>query len=93
MNGQSLLDVAGPIIEMTRPMGETVDGVELVLLPGEGAAAFYGVTDPDDQAGGPMPGSPPTRGRASTRSSTSARGRALGHPAVPHRLPVDDPDP
>ena len=50
VNGQSLLDVAGPIIEMTRPMGQTVDGVELVLLPGEGAASFYGITDPDDQA-------------------------------------------
>ena len=48
VNGQSLVDVAGPIIETTRPLGETVDGVELVLLPAPGAAAFYGVTDPDD---------------------------------------------
>ena len=47
-NGQSLVDVAGPIIESTRPMGAVVDGVELVLLPAPGAAAFYGVTDPDD---------------------------------------------
>ncbi|HTR69035.1 MAG TPA: alpha/beta hydrolase [Mycobacteriales bacterium] len=50
VNGQSLVDVAGPIIEMTRPTGAVVDGVELVLLPGPGAAAFYGVTDPDDLA-------------------------------------------
>ena len=49
-NGQSLVDVAGPIIEVTRPAGQVVDGVELVLLPGEGAAAFYGVTDPGEQA-------------------------------------------
>ena len=49
-NGQSLVDVAGPIIEVTRPAGQVVDGVELVLLPGAGAAAFYGVTDLDDQA-------------------------------------------
>lgn len=49
-NGQSLVDVAGPVIEVTRPMGAVVDGVELVLLPGEGAGAFYGVTDPDDLA-------------------------------------------
>ncbi len=48
-DGQSLVDVAGPIIEMTRPAGQVIDGVELVLLPGSGAAAFYGVTDPDDQ--------------------------------------------
>ena len=50
VNGQSLVDVAGPVIESVRPMGEVVDGVELVLLPAPGAAAFYGVTDPDDLA-------------------------------------------
>ncbi len=49
-NGQSLVDVAGPVIEVTRPMGETVDGVELVLLPAAGAAAFYGIDDPEDRA-------------------------------------------
>jgi pimeloyl-ACP methyl ester carboxylesterase len=48
VNGQSLVDVAGPIIEATRPLGQVVDGVELVLLPAPGGAAFYGVTDPDD---------------------------------------------
>jgi pimeloyl-ACP methyl ester carboxylesterase len=47
VNGQSLVDVAGPVIESVRPMGEVVDGVELVLLPAPGAGAFYGVTDPD----------------------------------------------
>jgi pimeloyl-ACP methyl ester carboxylesterase len=50
VNGQSLVDVAGPIIEAVRPYGQTVDGVELVLLPGPGAGALYGVTDPDDLA-------------------------------------------
>ncbi len=50
VQGQSLVDVAGPIIEATRPFGEVVDGVELVLLPAPGAAAFYGVVDPDDIA-------------------------------------------
>jgi hypothetical protein len=49
-NGQSLVHVAGPVIEVTRPMGTVVDGVELVLLPAPGAAAFYGIEDPDDQA-------------------------------------------
>jgi pimeloyl-ACP methyl ester carboxylesterase len=49
-NGQSLVDVAGPVIEMTRPAGETVDGVELVLLPSPEAGAFYGVSDPVDLA-------------------------------------------
>ncbi len=50
VNGQSLVDVAGPIIEATRPLGQVVDGVELVLLPGPGAGAFYGVTNPEDIA-------------------------------------------
>lgn len=50
VNGQSLVDVAGPIIEVTRPMGAVVDGVELVLLPAPEAGMFYGVTDPDDLA-------------------------------------------
>jgi pimeloyl-ACP methyl ester carboxylesterase len=49
-NGQSLIDVAGPMINMTRPLGAIVDGVELVLLPAPGAGAFYGVTDADDIA-------------------------------------------
>jgi pimeloyl-ACP methyl ester carboxylesterase len=48
VNGQSLVDVAGPIIEATRPLGEVVDGVELVLIPTPDAGAFYGVTDADD---------------------------------------------
>jgi len=50
VNGQSLVDVAGPIINATRPSGATVDGVELVLLPFPEAGAFYGVTDADDIA-------------------------------------------
>ena len=50
LNGQSLVDVAGPIIEATRPLGKVVDGVELVLLPSPGAGRLYGVTDPGDVA-------------------------------------------
>jgi pimeloyl-ACP methyl ester carboxylesterase len=50
VNNQSLVDVSGPIIESVRPFGEVVNGAELVLLPGPGAGAFYGVTDPDDIA-------------------------------------------
>ncbi len=49
-NGQSLVDVSGPVIEAVRPYGEVVDGIELVLLPGPDAALLYGVTDPADLA-------------------------------------------
>ena len=50
VNGQSLVDVSGPIIEAVRPMGTVVDGIELVLLPGPDAGLLYGVTDPADLA-------------------------------------------
>jgi pimeloyl-ACP methyl ester carboxylesterase len=50
VNGQSLVDVAGPVIGAVRPMGTMVDGVELVLLPGPDAGLLYGVTDPGDLA-------------------------------------------
>lgn len=49
-NSMSLVDVAGPTLELARPFGETRDGMELVLLPAAGAGAFYGVEDPDDLA-------------------------------------------
>jgi pimeloyl-ACP methyl ester carboxylesterase len=49
-NGQSLIDVTGGGINFIRQAAQTVDGVELVLMPGPGAAAFYGVDDPEDQA-------------------------------------------
>ena len=50
VNGQSLKDVAGPVIEAARPAGAVIDGMELVLLPAPEAGLFYGVTDPDDVA-------------------------------------------
>jgi pimeloyl-ACP methyl ester carboxylesterase len=50
VNGQSLVDVAGPVIEAVRPDGQVVDGVELVLLPSPDAGRLYGVTDPGDLA-------------------------------------------
>jgi pimeloyl-ACP methyl ester carboxylesterase len=49
-NGQSLVDVAGPVINAVRPMGRVVDGIELVLLPAPDAGLLYGVTDPGDLA-------------------------------------------
>jgi pimeloyl-ACP methyl ester carboxylesterase len=48
--GQSLVDVAGPVINAVRPMGQVVNGIEMVLLPAPDAGLLYGVTDPDDLA-------------------------------------------
>src|SRR5918996_4023353 len=48
VNGQSLVDVAGPIIEAVRPAGRVVDGVELVLFPSAEDGRLYGVNDHDD---------------------------------------------
>jgi pimeloyl-ACP methyl ester carboxylesterase len=49
-NGESLVDVAGPMMALARTAGRTVDGVELVLFPSPEAGLFYGVTDPADLA-------------------------------------------
>jgi pimeloyl-ACP methyl ester carboxylesterase len=50
LNGQSLVDVAGPMMNAARQLGEVIDGVELVLLPTPELGRFYGVTDDDDVA-------------------------------------------
>ena len=49
-NGESLVDVAGPMMEMARLAGRITDGVELVLLPSPEAGMFYGITDPAELA-------------------------------------------
>jgi pimeloyl-ACP methyl ester carboxylesterase len=49
-NGQSLVDVAGPIILAARELGAVRDGIELVLLPDAVSGRFYGVEDADDLA-------------------------------------------
>jgi pimeloyl-ACP methyl ester carboxylesterase len=50
VNGQSLVDITGSLIEGLRPAGKVVNGVELVLFPGTEPLPHYGVTDPDDIA-------------------------------------------
>lgn len=49
-NGQSLVDVAGPIILASRNTGQVVNGMELVLFPGQDPLGFYGVTDSEQIA-------------------------------------------
>lgn len=49
-NGQSLVDVAGPVILAARTSGRTMNGTELVLYPGEDPMSFYGVSDPEQIA-------------------------------------------
>jgi pimeloyl-ACP methyl ester carboxylesterase len=49
-NGQSLVDVSGPMMSAARALGRVVDGVELVLFPDTEIVKLYGVTDPDDVA-------------------------------------------
>ncbi|MCX5044199.1 alpha/beta hydrolase [Aldersonia sp. NBC_00410] len=48
LNGQSLVDVAGPVMLAARTMSRVEDGVELVLHPSPEAGLFYGVSDPAD---------------------------------------------
>ena len=89
-NGQSLVDVAGPMIEATRPLGKVVDGVELVLFPGTDPLGYYGVTDPEDLALDAGPAHTASRGsRFEQPLRSDERSGAVGHPPVPHRLHVD----
>jgi len=50
VNGESLVDVVGPLMEAARSSARVVDEVELVLFPGTEPLPHYGVTDPDDIA-------------------------------------------
>jgi pimeloyl-ACP methyl ester carboxylesterase len=50
VNGQSLVDIAGPMMNAARARARVVDGVELVLFPGTEPLPHYGVTDPADIA-------------------------------------------
>jgi pimeloyl-ACP methyl ester carboxylesterase len=50
MNGESLAELAAPLMAAARARGRVVDGVELVLFPGTEPLPHYGVTDPDDIA-------------------------------------------
>jgi len=45
-NGESLVDVAGPLMLAARADGQIVNGIELVLFPGRDPMSYYGVTDP-----------------------------------------------
>jgi pimeloyl-ACP methyl ester carboxylesterase len=48
-NGQSLVDIAGAMMNPARELGRVVDGVELILWPDlPESGRFYGVADPDD---------------------------------------------
>ena len=49
-NGQSLADLAGEIITMTRNDGRIVDGIEMVLYPGTDPMNYFGVTDKEQLA-------------------------------------------
>jgi pimeloyl-ACP methyl ester carboxylesterase len=45
-NGQSLVDHAGPMMLAARTRSRMVNGMELVLFPGEDPMSFFGVQDP-----------------------------------------------
>jgi pimeloyl-ACP methyl ester carboxylesterase len=51
-NGQSLVDVAGPMMNAARTFGRVENGIELVLFPDAdlNSVSYYGITDPDDAA-------------------------------------------
>ena len=46
VNGESLADIAAPLMEAARRDMRVVDGIELVLFPGTEPMPNYGVTEP-----------------------------------------------
>jgi pimeloyl-ACP methyl ester carboxylesterase len=48
VDGESLAQLAAPLMKAARRQARVVDGVELVLFPGTEPMPHYGVTDPDD---------------------------------------------
>ena len=48
LHGQSLMDIAGPLMEAARAQGRIVNGMELVLYPGTDPMNYFGLTDPAD---------------------------------------------
>lgn len=50
VNGESLAELAAPLMNAARSEARVIDGVELALFPGTGPMPHYGVTDPDDIA-------------------------------------------
>jgi pimeloyl-ACP methyl ester carboxylesterase len=51
-NGESLVDVAGPMMNAARAFGRVENGIELVLIPDAdvNSVSYYGITDPADAA-------------------------------------------
>ena len=49
-NGDSLVDVAGPMMRAARAQSRVINGIELVLFPDGDEVRYYGVTEPDDFA-------------------------------------------
>lgn len=46
-NGQSLVDHAGEIMLAARQTARIVNGIELILFPGDDPLSYFGVTEPD----------------------------------------------
>ncbi len=91
VNGQSLVDVAGPHMLMAREMGEVRDGIELVLLPGDGAAGFLRRRGSRRHRLGRCPPDPASVGVLRAETPAGQRSGDGHHPEVPHRVRVDDP--
>ena len=90
VNGQSLVDVAGPIIEVDpRRTARWSTASSSCCCPAPDGGPFYGVTDPDDLAwmAERLTGHP-WKCFEQKLELTDEDG-ALGDPAVPHRLHVD----
>src|ERR687891_1282819 len=89
VNGQSLADIAGPMMEAARSQARVADGVELVLFPGTEPLPHYGVTDPGDIARMAERLTPHPWKVLRAAPAAHERGGAVGYPPEPDRLHGD----
>ena len=88
-NGESLADIAAPLMDAARRDMRVVDGIELVLFPGTEPMPNYGVTKPDDIAWMTERLTPHPWKCFTQPLAALERGGAVGDPAERHLLHLE----
>ena len=88
VNGQSLVDVAGPVILIAREHSEVIDGVEWSCTPRRGLRLLRGHRPRRRGLDGRAADRAPV-GLLRAEAGADQRGRALGDPPLPDRVHVD----
>jgi len=90
VNGESLVDIAGPLMKAARSQARVIDGVELVLFPGDRTAGAALQRDrPRRHRLDAAATHPPSLEVLRATAAAHERGGAVGDPADPHPLHLD----